>query len=370
MKKAIVNGRVIKQDGILENGVILIENEHILAVGKAEEIDLSGAAQIDADGAIVGPGFVDIHCHAGGKVWTHEDPVSVAKHHLLGGTTSLCCTLYHNIGIEGALSGGEKIKAAMEEETPGNIAGIHFEGPYLNPKYGADAKKARVPDPAEYEEYIRRFAPIIRQWTFSPEVEGTDEFLKAALSAGIPMAIGHSEASPERVLEVAEKGVTICTHLTNATGASVCPTKYEGTKEVTFDEAAMMAGLMCEVINDSKGAHVRPMMIKFIRSAIGIDRMIGVTDACAAEDDDSDINIVNGEIFGSKLKMIHVARNFKRNTDFSIVDIFKICSTNPAKAVRLYEVGEIAPGKRADFVFVNDDMKLLRVILRGKVVLN
>ena len=86
--RAIVNANVVLPDRVLENGQILMENGRILAIG--QELPLPVQCEcFDAQGLLAGPGFVDEHCHAGGDCWAYEDPVGMAKHHLLGGTTTL-----------------------------------------------------------------------------------------------------------------------------------------------------------------------------------------------------------------------------------------------------------------------------------------
>ena len=72
--RAIVNANIVLENEIFEDGVILIENGMIGRVDKADNIVLPENCEIiDARGLFVGPGFVDIHCHAGGDVWAHED---------------------------------------------------------------------------------------------------------------------------------------------------------------------------------------------------------------------------------------------------------------------------------------------------------
>lgn len=371
--KAIINAKVVLKDRLIEDGAILMDQGRIVVAGSKENVVIpEGCELIDAKGQYAGPGFVDIHCHAGGEYWAWQDPVKMAQFQLEGGTTSLNCTIFHDIGEEGAIDAMKKIRAAMEANTPGNIMGIHFEGPFLNPKYGANAKTIRPIVVKEYKRYLAEAADILTLWTVAPEIPLAHEFINDVHAAGIPIALGHSEASYEDVSWAAEHGASICTHLCNATGGSIMPTRYGGTREVWFDEAIMLQdGMYCEVINDSKGVHVRPMMIKLIIKTIGIDHVVGVTDACTGAVDDDDINMVNGELFGSKLRMYQVARNFKNNVGFGPVDVFRVCSNNPSKAIKLdQEVGTIEPGKRANIVICDEDYTIDKVILDGEIAIN
>ena len=255
-----------------ENGAVLYENGAILQAGPMETVDTSCADEIlDAAGRLVGPGFVDIHCHAGGSVWAWQDPVGMAKHHLAGGTTSILCTMYHEQTPEDRfcrpLAGSGRLCRIKRRAT---LPVFTWRVPTFPPKYGAHLESARKPDPAEYETYIREFGDLIGQWTYSPEVEGNDAFAERLHELGFTMSIGHSEASFAMVEAAVKRGATICTHITDATGTWGKP-QFDGTKEVSFDQACMYFDeLYCEIINDSLGAHVRPAMSRCIIKTVGL----------------------------------------------------------------------------------------------------
>lgn len=394
--KAIINANLVLNDRILEDGAMLVCGDRILVIGKKDQVVIpSGTEIIDAEGLYAGPGFVDIHCHAGGNVWAYEDPMRMADFHLAGGSTSLNCTLYQNLNKDEILQAMKNIRKAMEDGKPGNIVGIHLEGPFLNPKYGALSKTIRPVNKKEYRRYLAEASDILRMWTIAPEIEGATEFIKEVHAACVPVAIGHSEASPEVVFQAIENGVTICTHLMDATGCSISPTRWEGTKECCFDEAVMLCdNIYCEIINDSKGVHVRPELIRLIIKTIGIDYVVGITDACADSLDSSDhnnksdnsssnsnsgnsnnngddINMVNGELTGSKMRMYQVARNFKNNAYLDMVDVFRVCSENPAKAIKISnEVGTLHIGKKANIIIVDKDYNISKVMLNGILVID
>lgn len=369
--KAIVNCNVVLENSVLADGVILIDDGIISAIGSRTEIAVpDGCEIIDGKGLFAGPGFVDIHCHAGGDCWAHENPARMARFHLEGGTTSLNCTIYHDIGEDGAILAMKRIRKAMEENTPGNIMGVHFEGPFFNPKYGARAKTIRPVNKREYQRYIDEAKDILKMWTVAPEIENAREFIRDVHGAGIPIAIGHSEASPDDVFWAVENGATICTHIMDATGTSISPTRWPGTRECGFDEAVMLCdNVYCEIINDSQGVHVRPELIRLIIKTVGLDYVVGITDACTGSLDDSDINMENGnELCGSKMRMHQAARNFKKNARLDMVDVFKVCSRNPARAVHVDDrVGTLEVGKKADIILVDEEYKIYKVLLNGNI---
>ena len=92
---------MVLENSILPDGVILIDGERIVAIGTQNEISLpQDCTCIDAGGAYVGPGFVDIHTHSDGSVFFHEDPVRCSQHHLKNGTTSLLPALYTSMNTQ------------------------------------------------------------------------------------------------------------------------------------------------------------------------------------------------------------------------------------------------------------------------------
>lgn len=65
---AFTNARIItmENDGVIENGTIVIEGNIIKAIGKVGEVDIpSDAKKIDCSGKTIMPGFIDAHAHAG-----------------------------------------------------------------------------------------------------------------------------------------------------------------------------------------------------------------------------------------------------------------------------------------------------------------
>ncbi len=351
-------GKVVLPYSIIENGAVTVEDGKITYVGEKSELASPIGEVHDFTENYIAPGYVDIHCHAGGASWCHEDPEGMSSFHLAHGTTSILCTIYRGFTHEQLLSYVRKIKAAMA--TSKSIKGVHLEGPYLNAKYGSCTvdEAQRVVK----EEYMEIAAEgVVRQWTFSPEEEGTLEFVKDITNEGIVGAIGHSCASPEQVYAAYNAGAKLVTHLFDATGTAISPTEYDGTIEVSFDCAALLCDDMYyEIICDSKGVHVRGDMVKLAVKTVGVDRIIGVTDACTGDDSDTDINVVDGELYGSKLTMDKVAKNF-RALGFTVPEVYRITSMTPASVCNIENVGKIEKGYNADLLILNEELDILKI---------
>jgi N-acetylglucosamine-6-phosphate deacetylase len=372
--KLIKNARVVTPTGIIDNGRILIRNGVIEEVGDETKVRQPQECEvIDASGLYAGPGFVDIHCHNGAGHIGYKEPTAMAGYHLKHGTTSLLCTIYRSVGFEGTIEGIKAVKEECLAKNSGNLVGVHLEGPYLNPRFGAISVPYKEPEPAEYNSYIETADGLLKQWTFSPELNGLDGFVEAAGRAGISLAIGHSAAGQEHIDRYIGKGVKIVTHLMDATGYSLEQTRYLGTREPSFDECAMIHDLYTEVIPDYGGIHVRPVMLKLILKTMGVDRVVIVTDCYDEEEKpsserDDDVNLKDGILCGSKLTMDLACYNMKLHTGCSISDIFKMGAKNPAEAIGINDsVGTIESGKKANIVLVDEEFKVYKVFLEGNI---
>lgn len=385
---AIINAELVMKDHLIPDAVIFIEDGKITGFGEMRTTKIpEGAEILDAEGAYVGPGLIDIHCHAGEGIWIVENPTKAVRVHLEHGTTSILATASIRGTIPIYLSGIAKIREAMATPEGASIAGIYMEGPYINDKYGSvratkDPDQPRVfePIPEEYEPLLKAGADLIRVWGIAPEREGMENFVKAAKLANpdVRFAVAHSEATPEDIEKFIPYGLCIGTHHTNATGTIE---RYPECRAACVDECVNYNdAIYAELISDSVGIHVEPYIQRLVRKIKGDDKIILISDQTIATvtnipgfEHVTDLNFTyrrNGgiDISGSKLTLNVACRNYMKHTGASIVDAFKVASYNPAKAVGLTDRGEIAVGKRADLVVVDIKMNVKKVILGGNKI--
>ena len=57
-----------------------------------------------------------------------------------------------------------------------------------------------------------------------------------------------------------------------------------------------------------------------------------------------------------------------KHTGASLVDVFRFASYNPSQAVGFYDRGEIAKGKRADLIMIDDLFNVKHVFLGGEQI--
>lgn len=349
------------RDRMERRGGVLLGAGEILGIFPETPVEkVSAERTLDFGEKVIAPGFVDIHCHGSPTVLGAENPAAAAREHYAHGTTSLLISLYRNLSFEETLTALGRIRDAMRGEA-GNLLGAHMEGPYLNPNFGSKAVSPVRPEPREYRKILE--SGIVRQWTFSPEVEGTSEFCAEIAAAGVLPAIGHSCASADEVRRAVKNGARIVTHITDATGARVNPSRYPGTKEVDFDAACLLSeGLFYEIINDCEGVHVRKDMIRLLIKIVGIERIVGITDCFPGGEEGRDVNFTNGELSGSRLTMDAVARNFL-SLGLSLPEVFRVTAYNPAHALRLQNrIGRLCAGCRADLLVTDEKLKEIEVL--------
>ena len=380
--KFIKNANLVLENGIIWDGGILIDDDKIIKADFVKNIEVPDDAEvIDADGAYVGPGFVDLHVHGGAGCNFFAEPKKVAEHFLKHGETTVLPTSPGMYSLEELIDGIKNIKEAMK--TSKSIKGVYMEGPYINPNYGACKGLVRWNTGDIMEEHyiplVDELGSIVKVWTIAPEREGIMPFIEYArkVNPDVVLSVGHSDATPEQIRALGTKyRPKLTTHLMNATGRQTGSdsggVKGYGPDEYCLEDKDMYAELIC----DSNGVHVHSDLQRMIIKTKGIERVVLVTDSTSykaknpeeyAHVDDLSFNDL-GRLAGSKLTMDKACRNVMYHTNCGIAQAFVMASLNPAKVIGMDDkIGSIAPGKIADLVFVDDKFNVKQVMLNGEI---
>ena len=373
----IKNAQLVLETGIVWDGVLIIENDRIIDFGSKRDVEIpTGAAQIDAKGAYVGPGFVDIHVHSGAGHSTCSDAAAASEYFLRHGETSILATTDYSMTLDTFLEEINALKRDLPQAK--TVRGLYMEGPYTNAQYGCNAHKNpwRHPiDPAEYQPLVDAAGELARVWTVAPEREGLLPFLAYArrVNPNVRFAVGHSEALPAEIRAMGSAyRPTILTHAFNATGQ---PFISAGLRSYGPDEYFLQdREAYTELISDSLAVHVAPDMQRLLLHAKGVERVILITDSTSFNNPNpeqfahvTDLSFDEmGGIAGSRITMDQACRNVMTHTNCGIAQAFQMASLNPARAVGLdLERGSIERGKIADLVFVNDRFDVKNVMLGG-----
>ena len=260
----ITNAKIITPSGIIDNGSILILNGKIATVTQGN-IDNNEVPVIDAGGRYASPGFIDIHVHGGGGHDFMDNTVTafleIAALHALHGTTSIMPTTLscEKDALLNTLSTYEEADALNKDGA--QFIGMHIEGPYfaMAQRGAQDARYIRLPDPAEYEEIIRRTS-IVKRWSAAPELKGAITFGRFLKSKGILPSIAHTDAVYDEVVEAFENGYTHVTHLYSAMHGVTRRNafRFAGVVESAF----LLDDMTVEIIAD--GIHLPPPLLKLV----------------------------------------------------------------------------------------------------------
>jgi N-acetylglucosamine-6-phosphate deacetylase len=389
--KGIKNGRILTPDGFIDSGYISILDGKISAIGYENVIPDNTTDIIDADGKIVLPGFIDIHCH-GGKGSdvmdaTLDDIETIAKYHAEGGTTAFLPTTASS-SIEAILRAIDTISQARKSNIDGAcIIGAHIEGPYFcYAKRGCHLPKyVRNPRPEEYDMMLE-YANDIKSMTLAPEIDGGERLIKDLVENNIVASIGHSDATYEQVLKAIEWGATHVTHMYCAMSTIIKdgPKRISGVVESTllFDE------ITTEVIADGK--HLPPELIKLVVKAKGIDKVCVVTDAfrgagmpsgvytfgpkdgqeAVVQDGMSVMPDRTGYASGVVRMKDHI-QTLINLVGLSLTDAVKMATIIPAKIIGVDDrMGSLEVGKDANILILDDDIEIHNTVINGKMIYN
>jgi len=372
MAETLVNGRVVTPRG-LEAATVVLDGGRIAEVRPAA----AGDAGTDLAGDYLLPGFIDTQVNGGGGALFNDAPTvdaiaAIGAAHRRFGTTGFLPTL-----ISDDLAAVAKAIAAVDEAiaagVPG-VLGIHIEGPFLNANRKGihDASKFRILDDAAFDllTSLKRGKTLV---TLAPEAT-TPQMIRRLVEAGVVVAAGHTNADYDTIRTALDAGVSGFTHLFNA--MSPLTSREPGAVGAALEDEASWCGLIVD------GRHVHPAVLRVALRARRRDRFMLVTDALSSVGQAEKsftvqgraIRVVdgvavdeNGTLAGSDLDMASAVRNVMAIGGLTVSEAVELASAAPAAFLGLApELGAIAPGRRADLVQADADLRVRRTWIGGE----
>lgn len=381
--KAIINTKLILEDGIIWDGVLLYKGERIVRLGWASEVEIPSDSEIiDAGGLYTAPGLIDIHNHGSEEFLFCEEPLKCAEYFIRHGETTILPTFYCNLDLNQMLEGAKRIRSAAKSGVGRVLNGLYMEGPYMNGT-GSNQKYILWGGEIKKEEYLPLVEAIkedARVWAVDPAREGIEEFA-AYVQSKNPNAIfsmGHSFAAAADCRKLKKYGLRLQTHHGDSGKA---PGSAQGTIGAGCDEFALYdPDIYTELICDENGIHVQPDMLKMVVRTKGIERIILITDAMPLSGDYTnneeegiaygpDLNYdYEGHLAGSHLTLDNACRNLMKHTGYGLCHAIRFASLNPARLLGIDDqVGSIEPGKAANLILIDDMVRVKSVILNGEI---
>jgi N-acetylglucosamine-6-phosphate deacetylase len=361
-----------------------VDGAQILALGPhrdGEDGSDDAGIGVDSGGAIVMPGFIDVHTHGGGGYNLHTTSVDeILAYTRWAPATGVTSFLVSVVGTPGALP-EPQLHAAVEAIKRAGVGaeplGIHLEGPYINvERRGAHLPSwLRMPDIQETERLLALTDGQLRLIALAPELPGAAAMISRMVDAGVTVSIGHTDATYEQTLEAIQLGVTHATHCCNA----MRPLHHR--EPGPLGAIAQSSQVHGELITD--GVHVHPAMLRIMVKILGIERTIVVTDALAAagigdatfEFAGQPAQVVrgvarleDGTITGSILTMDQALRNILQMTGVTLPQAASMLTWNPARSIHVDQrKGLLQPGFDADLLVFDSDLELQATICRGEI---
>ena len=400
-------GSLVTPSRIIADGAVVLADRRIAWVGPACEAgsagldDVVGSAVRAPEGGYVLPGLVDVHCHGGGgesfpDAGTAERAMIAVREHRRHGTTSLvasCVTAAPDV-----LRARARVLAGLCDA--GELAGIHFEGPFISAERCGAQDPARIidPDAGLTRELLALGRGHVTTMTIAPEkpgVTGDGGLIAALVAGGAVPSLGHtdSEAGPVRAALAdaaarldarAEVGLPMrcdrptATHLFNG----MRPMHHRAPGPVPeFLAAAARGRCIVEMIGD--GVHLNPAIVLDMFETLGRDNVVLVTDAMAAAgmaDGDyvlgsQPVTVADGvarlseggAIAGGTSRLIDVVRTTWRG-GVDLVDAVYAASVQGARILGDDSVGALESGRWGDVVVTDADLVPVDVLRRGEPV--
>ena len=385
----ITGAALVLPDRVVDEGSIVIDGQHISAIEPRRIAPPNGATQVDGGGALVVPGFIDVHVHGveGIDVLDGLNAVAqVAARLPRYGVTAFCpttvaCTPEPLDSMLEAVS-----RASVSANKGARVLPAHLESNFINPEYkGAQPLEcirtvAARPRGAfsgnDIMAVIARRREQIGIVTVAPEIEGGLDLVAQLAAASYRVSIGHTGATYEQALDAIAAGVSHATHLFNR--MTPMTHRAPGVPGAVLHSEQVIAELICD------GFHVHPALLRLAIRAKGVSGVMAITDGTAGSGlpvgsrarlggrpiivTERTAQLDDGTLAGSVLTMDGAFRVLVDKVGVNVVEAARLCSTTPARQLRLRDLGQLVPGNLADLaVLERDTLRVRATVINGEI---
>ncbi|MBI3298671.1 MAG: N-acetylglucosamine-6-phosphate deacetylase [Elusimicrobia bacterium] len=371
----IRGARLLLPDGVMGRGDALISRGRIAALGGRPAAP-SGARVLDARGALLAPGLIDLQINgAWGADFALAPPEAIARaaERLAGdGVTAFLPTLISAPlpRLEAALG---RIAAAAALGRGARILGVHLEGPFLAPARRGAHRRAhlRRPSTAEFERLWRASKGLLRLLTLAPELPGAAAVMRAARRRGVLVSLGHTAGDAGDFDRAAAAGARMVTHLFNA--MEPFHHRSEGAAGAALTDDRLVCGLIYDRVHVGARAAALALRAKGPRSLVLVSDAVFALGLgpgrCRSGGTDYELRggefrVRGGPLGGAVRTLRACAAFFARDLGLPLADAWRLASENPARL--LGERLGLAAGRPADLVLVDDGGRVRASFVGGR----
>ncbi|MGQ7279012.1 N-acetylglucosamine-6-phosphate deacetylase [Brevibacillus thermoruber] len=378
-----LRGTVVTGGTCLEDGLVVVDGGTIAYAGAAAGYagPLPERVEMVKDGWIC-PGFVDIHMHgiAGCDTMdgTPESLQTISRALARFGVTSFLATTMtaSYAELEKAIRNIAEVSRAGTEGAA--VAGIHLEGPWINPRYKGAQNEAHIVAPklAEVRRLYELAGGLLKVVTIAPEQPEALEAIRWLKEQGVIVSAGHTGATFAQAQHAVECGVQHFTHCFNAM------TGLHHREPGVVGAAMVHEQLSTELIAD--GEHVHPAVMRILYRLKSAGRLALVSDsmrAAALGDGVYDLGgqevhvrgtqakLANGTLAGSILTLNRAVQNMVTLCGVPLPEAVAMASQTPAEIVGLGgQKGRLEAGYDADITVLNPSYGVEATYVAGRRV--
>ncbi len=379
MDYALRAAQIIAHDSDLSNATITIDNGKIAGLGEGEG---ESRPTLDLGDAIIAPGMIDIHIHGregcdvmdADPAALREISASLAQHGVTGFLATTATAAWDRtlnaLAMVGEVMAGPALPGAR-------LLGAYSEGIFFSKVHKGAHNEAFFLPPtveriAEMQQAARGSLKVV---ALAPEREGAMETIRYAVSQGIRMVLGHTDATYDQTMAALEAGASGGVHV------------FNGMRGIHHRDpgcagAVMLHPATVEVIAD--GVHLHPAILSMITRLKQPEEVMLISDCmCAGGLHDGDYRLGEmdvkvtqgvartpaGGLAGSTLTLDNAVQRMVREVGLSFRDALEMASLAPAHFLGLAETtGSLAKGKQADLAIMDAGHRVRATIVEGTPV--
>ena len=374
----IKNAVIVNRDGRQE-GDLLVKDGLVEAIGSGLEAD--GCEVIDAHGAFLLPGLIDLHFHGCmGDDFCDGTPEAIAR--IAEYEASIGVTAIAPATMTLPVEELERILAVAaaykkQRHAGADLLGVNMEGPFISEaKKGAqDARNIISCDAGVCQRFLDVSEGLVKFLGIAPETNPDFVRFIERVKDKVNVSLAHTNADYDTAMAAFAAGANHAVHLYNA----MPPFTHRAPGVVGAVAASphVYAELICD------GVHIHPAAVRATFRMLGADRIVFISDSMRATGMPDgrytlgglDVDVrgnratlaQGGALAGSATNLLDCLRTAVQQMHIPLEDAIACATMNPAKSLGVFgQYGSIRVGKKANVVLLDADLNLKAVIKDGK----